>query len=399
MAKARFSYKLAQVFSVITALLLGVSAFHSLASDTRGESTPKKTPPKVNYKKAKAVSSPNFGGQSGLRFAMFGDWGMKTKVRLFVSQGLHKLQKRLKKKKQGLTSVLLSGDNFYSKGVESLDDPKWENLWGKDFRKVGVPFYVALGNHDYGHGLKAAQVQVKQSGRKGFELWKLKDANGPKELGIYYSQWFTSADFACQICFIDTSVLLYEKIQSFKAWGQQLHWLSKELEKRPPKKHRKKIIARVVIGHHLLQSFGEKEDEVKFIQLPKSRLGPRKTGLKDIVLKKADLYLCGHAHTVQFIHLGGKKVIPKRGPIHGKVRKLSDKEPLELCSGTGAQIRRQSYWGPSSYYAAHLPGFTVIALEKKGRTAHLHSHFVDCRGGRGEVIYSLDMPLKKRRAY
>lgn len=399
MAKARFSYKLAQLLSVITALLLCVSAVHSLALEYQGESLPGKTPSGVKYAQAKAVKSPQLGGQDGLRFAMFGDWGMNTKIRLSVAQGLHKLQKTIKKKKQGLNGVLLSGDNFYSKGVQSLDDPKWEKLWGKDFRKVGVPFYISLGNHDYGYGVKAAQVQVQQSGRKGFELWRAEDSNGAKELGIYYSQWFSSPDFACQICFIDTSILLFKPIQSFKAWGKQLHWLSRELDKSPPKKDRNKVVVRMVIGHHLLQSFGEKENEVKFIQSAKSRLGPKKTGLKDIVLKKADIYLCGHAHTVQFINLNNKKVAPSKGPIHGKVRRLSWKQPLELCSGTGAQVRRLSYWGPSSYYAAHIPGFTVIALEKRKSKAHLHAHFVDCRKGRGEVIYSLDMPLQKRRSY
>lgn len=400
MAKARFTYKLAQLLSIIITLLFCVSAVHSLAVEYKGESIPGKTPKGVKYSQAKAVKAPHFGGQNGLRFAMFGDWGMKTNARVSVAKGLHKLQKQLKKKKQGLTGVLLSGDNFYSKGVESLKDPKWESLWGKDFRKVDVPFYVSLGNHDYGFGVKGAQIQVQKSGRKGFELWKIKDSNGSKELGIYYSQWFSSPDFACQICFIDTSVLLFKPIQSYKAWGKQLHWLSRELGKRPPKKDRNKTVVRMVIGHHLLQSFGEKEGEVKFIHSAKSRLGPKKTGLGDIVLKKADIYLCGHAHTVQFIHLGGKKVAPSKGPIHGKTRRLSHKEPLELCSGTGAQVRRKSFWGPSSYYVAHIPGFTVIALEKKKDRPRLIAHFVDCRSeGRGEVIYSLDMPLGKRRAY
>jgi hypothetical protein len=379
-------------------LLVLVSSIHSLAMTNYVIQPPGNAPPNINYQTPRAIRSPKFGGRSGLRFAMFGDWGMNTKAKDQTANGLFTIQKSLLRQGQGLNGVLLSGDNFYSKGVTSVDDSKWERLWGRPFRRVQVPFYVALGNHDYGYGVKNAQFQVDKSGTKGFELWRLRDENGPKELGIYFSQWFFSKGIACQVCFIDTSVLMVKTIRSKSAWAKQLHWLSKSLDDNPPRKGKNKSIVRMVIGHHVLQSFGEKEAEVKYINSNINRLGPHKAHLKDIIIKKADLYLGGHAHTVAYMNLSGKKVIPSKGPVHGRVRRLRAKAPLDLVSGSAAQTRQQSNWSDACYYVARIPGFTIIAIEKSGKKVTLHTHFVDCRlNNRPKIIYSLSMPMKSNR--
>jgi hypothetical protein len=356
---------------------------------------PGKTPPGVNYKSPQIVKNPNFGGKKGLRFAMFGDWGVPTDVLKNVSDNLDILNKDLKKRHEGLNAVLLSGDNFYRKGVTGLDDPRWEQLWGKPFRRTGLPFYVSLGNHDYGFGPKNAQYQVQKSGTKGFENWILRDENGEAQIGIYFAQWFMSEDFACQVCFIDTSLLLVNRLRVHKKWGEQLHWLSKKLDEKVPDKGKGKTIVRMVVGHHVIECFGEKEAEVRYINHKNNRVGPNGTNLKDIISQKADVYLCGHAHTVEYVHLGGKDVAPKQGPIHGKERVLDKKVPLQLISGTGGAVRQTSYWSESCYYVARLPGFTVVSLEKSKDRTSLRAHFVDCRKAKEpRFIYSLNMPLE-----
>jgi hypothetical protein len=395
--KRSFIVKMTQLLVSIGVLLLAVSAVHSVAMEYLADNIPGKTPSGINYKKPKTVKSPKLSNKNGLRFAMFGDWGMKTSVKDRVADGVYIMQKALQRKRMGFKAILLSGDNFYSKGVKGLDDPKWEDLWGRSFRRVGVPFYVSLGNHDYGYGAKNAQFQVQKSGTKGFELWQLRDENGADNPGIYFTQWFYSRDFACQVNFIDTSILVLGDVRDKKAWGKQLHWLSKKLDEKPPKSKSEQSVVRLVIGHHLLQCFGEKESEVKYMSSDRNRLGPNNTHLKDIVIKKADAYLCGHAHTVEYVNLAGKDVSPKKGPIHGKVRSLDKQAPLELCSGSAAQVRQKSYWDKSCYYVARIPGFTLIALEKKKGKVFLHSHFVDCRKNKmPKIIYTLSMPLDKK---
>ncbi len=44
--------------------------------------------------------------------------------------------------------VLLLGDNFYERGVQSLDDEKFERIFGQRYRRAGKPFLAVLGNHD-----------------------------------------------------------------------------------------------------------------------------------------------------------------------------------------------------------------------------------------------------------
>ena len=42
------------------------------------------------------------------------------------------------------------GDNIYETGVESTTDPAWQTKFEQPYNDVDLPFYVALGNHDYG---------------------------------------------------------------------------------------------------------------------------------------------------------------------------------------------------------------------------------------------------------
>src|SRR5258705_432313 len=42
------------------------------------------------------------------------------------------------------------GDNFYDKGMKSVDDPRWKTWWDQLYDPLGIQFYATLGNHDYG---------------------------------------------------------------------------------------------------------------------------------------------------------------------------------------------------------------------------------------------------------
>lgn len=51
---------------------------------------------------------------------------------------------------QGCDFVVLLGDNFYPSGVTSTTDDQWRTAFVDPYATVNAPFYVALGNHDYG---------------------------------------------------------------------------------------------------------------------------------------------------------------------------------------------------------------------------------------------------------
>ena len=46
--------------------------------------------------------------------------------------------------------ALLLGDNIYDKGIDSPTDQQMIDKFEKPYAEMKVPFYVALGNHDYG---------------------------------------------------------------------------------------------------------------------------------------------------------------------------------------------------------------------------------------------------------
>lgn len=51
---------------------------------------------------------------------------------------------------KGCDFALYLGDNFYGGGIESFDDPQFQTKFEQPYRHSDMPFYVVLGNHDYG---------------------------------------------------------------------------------------------------------------------------------------------------------------------------------------------------------------------------------------------------------
>lgn len=51
---------------------------------------------------------------------------------------------------QGCDFVLLLGDNFYDRGVDSPEDDQFRTKFEEPYAAINLPFYVTLGNHDFG---------------------------------------------------------------------------------------------------------------------------------------------------------------------------------------------------------------------------------------------------------
>jgi len=66
----------------------------------------------------------------------------------------------------GSQFVLALGDNFYFRGVSSIDDPLFEEVWEKQFSAPSLltPWYVILGNHDH-YGNPEAQIDFGRQDR------------------------------------------------------------------------------------------------------------------------------------------------------------------------------------------------------------------------------------------
>jgi tartrate-resistant acid phosphatase type 5 len=99
-------------------------------------------------------------GAETLCFLSYGCWGgqgiaSQTKVATLMGDLAQRHNVRF---------VIAAGDNFYKKGVKSVDDPRFRSTFEDVYNHPGLqtlPFLVALGNHDY-RGNFWAQVNYTQ---------------------------------------------------------------------------------------------------------------------------------------------------------------------------------------------------------------------------------------------
>ncbi len=91
-----------------------------------------------------------------VRFYAFGDWGTGKPEQKEVADRIAKVCRE-----RGCDFGVALGDNFYNRGVKSIDDPLWKTRYRDLYPKIGVPFFAVLGNHDY-KGNEQAQIEYSK---------------------------------------------------------------------------------------------------------------------------------------------------------------------------------------------------------------------------------------------
>jgi len=163
--------------------------------------------------------------------------------------------------------VLAVGDNFYTKGVYSTDDPLWETYWKEvyldNYESLRIPWLPALGNHDYGYGMDGVYAQIEKTNEdaeNGY-LWQF-----PSQ---YYTRRFSiPGGGSLQIIVIDSTTLAPSENQCCNEKGgvseeEQQERISEQLasiesmlqgsDEDPP-------TWLLVAGHHPLYSSGRHGD-------------------------------------------------------------------------------------------------------------------------------------------
>jgi len=231
--------------------------------------------------------------------------------------------------------VIAVGDNFYEDGVQSVDDPKWRTSFedvytGAHLRPL--PWYVALGNHDYG-GVPQAQVDYTlKSDRWHMPERYFKVAGVMPEVDLFI---------------IDTNPLIPDNLTgndplNINARSQdgdaQLAWLDQELALSQAK-------YRIVAGHHTIFSGGSLHgDNPDLI----ARLLP--------ILQRHNVsaYLNGHDHDLQHIVRDGLHFV---------------------CSGGGSEARPVSFV-EGTRFCLSRSGFAILSVHNENLTLE----FRDFRG-------------------
>jgi acid phosphatase len=220
--------------------------------------------------------------------------------------------------------IVSVGDNFYEDGVASVDDPAWKTSFEDVYTapSLQVPWYVALGNHDYHRN---AQAQIDYSAKS--KRWRMP--------GRYFAFKQAAPDgTAVEIFVLDTSPFIqgYYKDGGAKVkvvgqdTGVQLRWFDQALSA-------SKADWKIVVGHHPVYSGGKPGaavDDNKGESTPGG--SPDLIARLDPILQRhrVPLYLNGHDHDLQHVRRGLTDYVCTGAG--SKTRAKCDDEGSDFCS-------------------------------------------------------------------
>jgi tartrate-resistant acid phosphatase type 5 len=176
---------------------------------------------------------------------------------------------------------ILTGDNIYEEGMESTNDPILDQVFKKYYSQLQIPFYIALGNHDYG--------RISNDWKRGGYQLEYSKRNPQYHLPNYY--YYEVLQDAVLV-FLDTSRLM---------WGKDIEDQEKMVAEAYAKSDGKWFI---VVGHHPYLSNGNHGNAGNYERLP---FPPFVSGshvkkfIEKNVCGKAQLYVSGHDHNLQLI--------------------------------------------------------------------------------------------------
>jgi acid phosphatase len=246
-----------------------------------------------------------------LNFGIIGDWGRRGRPDQKAVAG----QMGLACAQAKASFVISVGDNFYDDGVYGTNDPHWNQSFEHVYaaKSLQVPWYVALGNHDY-----RGSVEAQLDYGKTHPRWIMP--------ARYYRQVYAvDASTKMECFYLDTSPMISEYLsddamRAVRAQDVplQLAWLDQALgDSTAPWK--------VVIGHHPIYSAGLGHGSQKDLI----------ASLLPLLRKhRVPAYFCGHDHDLQHLQTGGlHMILSGGGSEHRPVWSISESKFSRSASG------------------------------------------------------------------
>jgi tartrate-resistant acid phosphatase type 5 len=220
------------------------------------------------------------GSETGvIKFVAMGDTGHGNDGQYQVAQAV-----KNKCAQDGCDFILLLGDNIYNSGVDSVDDFQFDTKFELPYQDIDLPFYLVLGNHDYGGANSGLGYEFQKSVYQIMYTEKSEKWNMPQH---YYQFIKGNATFFA----LDTNAQLYgldnEQRQDVAQWlaNTQTTW-------------------KIAYGHHPYKSNGPHGNAGQydvFAGIPIANGEKVKTFAEDIWCGKVDLYISGHDHSRQWL--------------------------------------------------------------------------------------------------
>ncbi len=281
--------------------------------------------------------------KKAFHFLVVGDWGRngcynQKAVAERMDETAHQLD--------GVEFIISVGDNFYTNGIASVEDPMWKTSFEDIYKgsNLFIDWFPVLGNHDY-RGNPQAQIDYSKRSRRWnmparyYSLEKTIDKkSGEKMLVVFLDTSPFERKYYTDETYINTEAVKQDS-------SKQKQWLEKTLSE-------SKARWKVVVGHHPCYTTGKRIDEVPYVRY----------SLEPILEKyKVDAYFAGHEHDLQH-------------------QKPTDKVTHHFLSGAGSEVRPVN--SPKNYtlFAESEHGFMAVAVSKD-------EFLVQVISGDGKVIY------------
>jgi tartrate-resistant acid phosphatase type 5 len=192
-----------------------------------------------------------------LRLAVAGDTGEGSEV---VANAIARVHAE-----SPIDAILLTGDNFYPCGVESVDDPRWSLI--RPLTNIGVPIFPVLGNHDYcGKAVPEAQIHASAL----IPHWRFPAQQYALRTPVADFAFINTTPYASGF---DTPVaaMIHATFASSHA-----PW-------------------RIVIGHHPVISSGWHG------YFPRDEVARMRELIPELRASQVDFYICGHDHHMEVL--------------------------------------------------------------------------------------------------
>ncbi len=221
--------------------------------------------------------------QTSLRFLALGDTGKGNAEQLKVARAI---KRWCDDPAHGCDLVLLLGDNFYPTGVDGPDDPQWKSAFEQPYAELSLPFWAALGNHDYGGngaGTEFDRGAHQVAYAKKSDKWRMPSNRyafraGPVE--------FFAADTNRSMFHPVSGDADARELADFTQWipASKAKW-------------------KIVFGHHPYLSNGPHGNAGSYDGAPMAPFNGEgvKALLDATVCGKADVYFSAHDHSLQWL--------------------------------------------------------------------------------------------------
>ncbi len=255
----------------------------------------------------------------GLSFLILGDWGRNgEKDQMDVAA-----QMAIAAQAMSAKFIIAVGDNFYEDGVKSVDDPQWQSSFETVYTapSLQVPWWVALGNHDY-HGNCDAQIDYSKTSKR----WNMPARYFTRTEKIDDA---TVVDFfyldTTPMSELDADEIMFTHKVDKKTVPKQVEWFEAALKaSTAPWK--------IVIGHHPVFSGGQHGDTPYLVE-----------HILPLLEKyKVQAYFNGHDHDLQHLQANGINF---------------------FCSGGGSKPRAAIKDIPQTKFGKGCSGFAAVSLQ------------------------------------